>query len=312
MWLAFGMIALGALLLWGGAEAMVKGAVKLALDLGVPALIVGLTVVAITTSLPELFASVAAQVVGGEGDVALGNVVGSNIANLGLVLGIALLIRPMQIPTVIKKREMPIVFAASLLLFIVMLPDSIGRIKGLVLLTGMVGYTVYQFKISGEEKTISKQALEQEATLKLSFGREIFLVILGVILLIVGAGSLVKGAISIAKHFGLSQLVIGVTIVAIGSSLPEIATVIVAALKKRTDLILGNVFGSNIYNITMVASIASLVRPIKYSPQMLYLDIPVMLGITTLVWGLVHFCKKLTRWHGALLLTIYILYLINL
>ena len=291
---------------------MVKGAVKLALDLGMPALIVGLTVVAITTSLPELFASVAAQVVGGEGDVALGNVVGSNIANLGLVLGLALLIRPMHVPIVIKKREMPIVFAASLLLFIVMLPDSIGRIKGLILLFGMVAYTVYQLKIAREEENISKQALQQETIPKLSLWREICLVIIGVILLIFGASLLVKGAVAIAKHFGLSELVIGVTIVAIGSSLPEIATVVVAAIKKRTDLILGNVFGSNIYNITMVASIASLVRPIKYSPQMLYLDIPVMLGITVLVWGLVHFCKTLNRWHGALLLALYVLYLASL
>ena len=207
---------------------------------------------------------------------------------------------------------MPLVFAASAVLFILTASGSISRMKGLVLLVGMVGYSIYQLKIARQEESIARQALAQEVLPKLSLGREIFLVVLGVILLILGAGALVKGAASIAHHFGLSPIVIGVTIVAIGSSLPEIATVIVASIKKRTDLILGNVFGSNIYNITMVAAVAALVKPIEFSPPMLYLDIPVMLGFTVLTWGLIHFKKKLTRWHGGLLLGLYVLYLINL
>ncbi len=309
MWLEVGLVVLGVVLLWGGAESMVKGAVKLALDIGIPALIVGLTVVAITTSLPEAFASVAAQVAGHEGNVALGNVVGSNIANLGLVLGLALLIRPLQVPTVIKTREMPIVVLVSVLLYVLMGFGAISRWEGVLLLIGMVAYTWYQFRISKQEESIAKQALEQEVVKKLTLWREVLLVILGVILLIAGASALVKGAVEIAKHFGLSQRVIGLTIVAIGSSFPEIATVIVAAMKKRTDLILGNVFGSNIYNVTMVAGLAAIVAPIRFSKSMLLIDLPVMIGLTLLCWMLVHFRKTLGRGVGIGLLAIYVLYL---
>lgn len=309
MWLAIFMVFLGVVLLWGGAEAMVKGAVKLALDLGVPSLVVGLTVVAITTSLPEAFASITAQVVGHEGNVALGNVIGSNIANLGLVLGIALMICPLDIPVVIKRREMPIVVLASLLLFALMFFGAIGRWEGVLLLVGMVAYTLYQFKISEQEKSIAKQALQQEVVAKLTLWREILLVIVGVGLLIVGASFLIKGAIAIATHFGMSQRVIGLTIVAIGSSFPEIATVVVAAMKRRTDLILGNVFGSNIYNVTMVAGFAAVVAPIHFSPRMLAVDIPVMLAFTVAAWALVHFRKRLGRIVGIGFVLSYLFYL---
>ena len=312
MWLAIFLVFSGVVLLWGGAEAMVKGAVKLALDLGVPALVVGLTVVAITTSLPEAFASITAQVVGHEGNLALGNVIGSNIANIGLVLGIALIICPFDIPQVIKKREMPIVVIASLLLFVLMVFGTISRWEGILLLGGMVAYTAYQFKISEQEKNIAKEALQQEVVAKLTLWREILLVIIGVGLLIAGASALIKGAVDIARHFGMSQRVIGLTIVAIGSSFPEIATVVVAAMKKRSDLILGNVFGSNIYNVTMVAGLAAVVAPIRFSHRMLIVDIPVMLAFTVACWALVHFRKRLGRFVGICFVVSYLFYLYQL
>lgn len=312
MWLAIFLVFSGVVLLWGGAEAMVKGAVKLALDLGVPALVVGLTVVAITTSLPEAFASITAQVVGHEGNLALGNVIGSNIANIGLVLGIALIICPFDIPQVIKKREMPIVVIASLLLFVLMVFGTISRWEGILLLGGMVAYTAYQFKISEQEKNIAKEALQQEVVAKLTLWREILLVVVGVGLLIGGASALIKGAVDIATHFGMSQRVIGLTIVAIGSSFPEIATVVVAAMKKRSDLILGNVFGSNIYNVTMVAGLAAVVAPIRFSHRMLIVDIPVMLAFTVACWALVHFRKRLGRFVGICFVVSYLFYLYQL
>ena len=288
---------------------MVKGAVKLALDLGVPALVVGLTVVAITTSLPEAFASIAAQVSGHEGDVALGNVIGSNIANLSLVLGLALLMRPLTVPNVIKTREMPFVVVVTVLLFLMMIPGVIGWVKGVIFIVGMVGYTLYQLKIAKMEESIAKQALEQEVIEKLTPWKEIIFIVAGVGLLIGGASSLVRGAVDIAHHFGLSQRVIGITIVAIGSSFPEIATVIVAAIHRRTDLILGNIFGSNIYNVTMVVGIVALIAPINFSRRMFTVDGSVMLGLTALVFAMTYFCKTLKRWHGFMLLTFYALYL---
>ena len=312
MWLAFALVILGVGVLWVGAESMIRGAVKLALDLGIPALTVGLTVVAITTSFPELFSSAMAQFTGAQGSLALGNVIGSNIANLGLVLGLALVFHPMDVPEVIKKREMPVVFGFSLLLFVLMAAGSVGWFKGVILVLGMIGYTLYQLNIAKLEKPYAKEALEQKLIKKLNITKEAAFLFFGFLLLLVGAYFLIKGALVFATHAGLSQRVVGLSVVAIGSSLPEIATVIVAALRGRSSLILGNVFGSNIYNITMVAGISALIRAIYFSPKMLYIDIPIMLGLTVLVWGLVHFKKRLTRAHGALLLTIYFIYLFSL
>ena len=312
MLLALGLVLLGVVLLWGGAEAVVKGAVKLALDLGMPALIVGLTVVAITTSLPEAFASAAAQIKGASGDIALGNIIGSNIANMSLVLGLGALLRPIPIPSVIKNQEMPIVVGSAGLLALMMFFGSIGRFDGVVLALGMLGYTIYQIKISRLEEPLAKEALEQEVVVSLSVWREVILVIVGVGLLIVGAHFLFHGAVSIARHYGMSDRVIGVTIVALGSSFPEIATVVVAAVKKRTELVLGNVLGSNIYNIVMVGAAAALIAPITFSQKMWTTDLPIMAGLTVVIWALLHFQKILGRFVGVVLIAGYVCYLLTL
>ena len=254
----------GLLLLTIGAESLVRGSASVALRVGVTPLAVGLTVVAFGTGSPELFVSAQAAYAGNS-DIALGNIVGSNISNIALILGLSALIRPIKTRAQVIQREIPLMIAATLLLCVFLIGGVIGRFEGLILLAGGVAYTAFTYFMARREHN---RRVEQEFTDVVppstrALWADLLLIVAGLGVLIAGAQLLVRGAIELAEGFAISQIVIGLTIVAIGTSLPELATSMVAAARKEGDIAVGNVVGSNVLNILCVLGIAALIQPIR-------------------------------------------------
>lgn len=303
-------IAAGLLLLLGGGELLVRGAVGLARQMGISPLIIGLTLVGFGTSMPELVTSVQAALIGAPG-IAIGNVVGSNIANVLLILGLSALIWPLACPAAAIRRDGTIMMLASGAMLAIVLSGALGRIQGALLLAGLVGFLVLSWRAErtspGAPDTASDAAHPRAATW---WGIKVAaLSLLGLAILVLGAQLLVGGAVTLAEKIGLSQTVIGLTLVAVGTSLPELATSLVAAWRRHGDIVLGNIIGSNIFNILGIAGITALVEPLVVPGEIVQLDIWVMLIAASLlmVFGLLHGC--LQRRHGALLLGGYGLYL---
>jgi len=288
----------GLIFLCVGAELLVRSCLRLALSMRIPPLIIALTIVAFATSLPEAVTSAVAQLKDIP-DIALGNIIGSNIANIGLVLAIAIIVYPTKSTSIIKNREIPIMLAMLLLLWGVMALGPIGWIKGIFLLALLIGYIIYQFTQKHEVH------LEDGGRKIIS----ILILIAGVALLIIGAEGLVTGATGIAKKLGISDRVIAITLIAIGTSLPELATSIIASYHRHTDIILGNILGSNIFNSLFITAIASFIRPIAFSPKMVTIDAPVMCGFALLLFFLAR-RRNLGRGIGITLLIGYITYLV--
>ncbi|MEO8271858.1 MAG: calcium/sodium antiporter, partial [Aureliella sp.] len=261
-------IAGGLLVLVLGGELLVRGASRLAAALRISSVVIGLTVVAFGTSAPELAVSVQAAL-SGSSDLAIGNVVGSNIFNVLFILGLSALIIPLTVASAFIRRDVPIMIGVSVLLLLLSLDGNLGRMDGLLLAAGIVSYTWWCIQVSRHEinsepadLSAAKSTLNgAEATAHIPLASNLFLILVGVVLLVVGAHWLQTGAVSIAESFGVDQLVIGLTIVAAGTSLPEVATSIVAALKGERDIAVGNVVGSNIFNILSVLGFSSLLAP---------------------------------------------------
>ena len=253
------LLAGGLVLLWKCAGLLVTGAVGLAKQLGVSPLIIGLTIVAMGTSAPEVAASIAAAV-RGAGDVAIGNVYGSNIANLALVGGVCALIRPIRIQLRTLRREVPVMLLVALLLWPVLVDKDLLRPEGFVLLAifaGLILLTIY---------AVRKQPAEQQseaAAVKRDTKRSVLFVVIGLAGLALGADMVVRGAVSIGKQIGLSEAVIGLTIIAIGTSLPELATCVAAALRGQHDISIGNLVGSNVFNTLLVVGTAGVIGPFE-------------------------------------------------
>lgn len=308
MYIAIGGIVLGIVLLYFGAEMLVRGGAKLALRLGITPMIVGLTVVAFGTSSPELVVSFSAGI-DGNADIALGNVIGSNICNIALILGVAALIRPLPVEIKLMKSDLAVMIGVSLLVVIMILDGEIGTWDGVILSAGIISYvlfSIYQarknkIEISPDELDISGSKYDKRPMLHVLF------VVAGLVLLIFGANVFVEGAIQIAGFIGVSNAVIGLSVVAFGTSLPELATSMVASIKNEGDLSIGNVIGSNIFNILMILGITALFFPID-SSDVGKIDIGVMLGLTFLIIPLSIQARKLTRWNGAILLAVYFAY----
>ena len=299
-------ILIGVVVLYIGGEAMVHGAYRGALRVGMTALTAGLIVVSLTTSLPEAVASLIAQVWQGKGSVALGNVVGSNIANIGLIVGITALVRPLEVSKWMRIREMPLMLSALILLVIFMLGDNIVRWNGSVMLGLLALYLGAQVWIGKKEhQSELAKPPERGATPWL---RDILLIIGGAVALVVGGFALIHGAVNLATKIGLSDRVIGLTIVAIGTSFPELAASVVAALRGHNDIALGNAVGSSIFNCFLIAGGVALIRPMTFSHQLLTLDAPIMLGISAILW-LLMIQKRLGRLSGAFLVILYGVYL---
>jgi cation:H+ antiporter len=308
MLLYLGMIGLGICGLWFGGDFLVKAASRLAVSFGVPVLLVGLTVVAWATSAPELVVSLSAAIQGSS-DIAIGNVVGSNIANIGLILALAALIFPVRVNWDLIVREMPIMIAVSVAAFIMALDGIISTIDGLLLFGGFLAYNLAQYLIvryKQEHKFPEIAEIEQEAADKAKIRRhvEVLRLLVGLAALVVGAQLTVTGAAGAARQIGISELVIGLTLVAVGTSLPELAASVVATLRKESDIAVGNVVGSNIANLLAILGLTAIVRPVNVEQTLITLQLPIMLAFAVgmLLLGL---NRMIGRVKGALILTAY-------
>jgi len=310
------MIALyitgGLVLLYFGADWLVRGAVTLALHLGLSPLIVGLTVVALGTSVPEALVSVQAAI-GHQGGIALGNVIGSNILNIALILGLSSLILPLKVDSHIVKADVPLLTGATFMLVVLLEDFHISRMEGAFLLLCIVFYVTGNImtvkRTSPEEDKIEGMEIPEDSGKTL--WRDVGFLILGIVTLGFGANFLVTGAVDLARIFGLSEALIGLTIVSIGTGTPELATALMAAFRKTPDLAIGNVVGSNLFNIMFVLGIAALVAPLD-GKGISSVDLYVMLGVTILLLPTVWTGRILDRKEGFLFLAIYIGYLYHL
>ena len=315
MLLAYIFVLSGALLLYIGAEALVAGASRLAARLGVPPLVIGLTVVSLCTSLPEAVASLFAQFNGGLGNLALGNVIGSNIANIGLILGTTVLIRSVEVHRDIVKREIPILLLVTFLVTFLMMQGDITRFSGGVLLLGLLIYVVYEYWQGSQTPEEDNDVLEVEGPFA-NIGEQnsslLILLGLGALTLVFGGYLLIDGAVTLAQHWGVSYRVIGLSIVAIGTSLPELATSVVAALRGNSDISVGNVVGSNIFNLLFIVGGVATVAPIRFDKAAMLGDAMIMILYTCLLWGLCSRRLELGRKSGSIFLGSYLIYMATL
>jgi cation:H+ antiporter len=310
------MFVLGLLALVVGAEAMVRGASRLAVSWGISPLVVGLTVVAFGTSAPEMAVSVGAAL-SGTSDLAIGNVVGSNIANVLLILGISALVAPLLVHEQIIRQEIPIMIGASLLVVVMALDGGIGRIEAGLLFALVIAYTVF---LVVQSRRASKDAEDEFASeiptsqWDRHWSVQAALVIGGLALLVLGADWLVGAAVVFAKHFGVSDLVIGLTVVAVGTSMPEIATSLIAALRGQRDIAVGNVIGSNIFNLLAVLGAAGLVSTggLDVPEAARNFDLWVMLAVAFACLPILLTGREIARWEGAVFLGYYAAYLLYL
>ncbi len=296
-----------------GADLLVRGASKLALSFKVSPLVVGLTVVAFGTSAPELSVSVQSAY-SGQVDIALGNVVGSNIFNVLVVLGLSALFAPLVVAPQVIRQEVPIMIGVSLLLFAVAYDGGISRIDGAILFALAIVYTTFVIRQSRKEGLAVQQEYADEfvtdSTWDAHWAVQVGLIVAGLVLLVFGADWLVSSAMVFAKHFGVSELVIGLTVVAAGTSLPELATSVIAAIKGERDIAVGNVVGSNIFNILVVLGLSSLVAPVSLLVQqsMMSFDIPVMIAVAIACLPIFMRGNSIERWEGIVFMGYYVAY----
>jgi cation:H+ antiporter len=303
------LLIIGLVFLVTGAEFLVRGGASLALRLNIKPLVVGLTVVAFGTSAPEMAVSVKAAVMG-QGDVAVGNIVGSNIFNIAFILGLSALICPLAIHAKLIRYDIPLMIGVTIVAIVMLWDKSISRWEGILLFAGLLIYTYLTFKLSArDESAVQAEAAAEIPRLNGSIGADIAMVLGGLAGLVLGADWFVQGAIAVARYAGLSEAVIGLTIVAAGTSLPELATTVVAAVRRHADIAIGNVVGSNIFNILSILGITAIVKPFSMQ-NILVSDIFIMLFFAVLLLPLAATGLILKRWEGGVLFAGYILYVI--
>jgi cation:H+ antiporter len=307
------MLIAGLVLLVAGAEGLVRGASRIALSVGISPLVVGLTVVAFGTSSPEMAVSVSA-VRSGEADIAIGNVVGSNIFNILLIVGVCALLLPLVISWRLVRLEVPLMIGVSILLWLFILDGELARWEAAILFAGVIGYTVWAIRASRKESAAAQEMSAPGAEPPAApspWYVNLGLVIIGLVLLVVGSNWMVDSAVEIAEEFGLSDLVIGLTIVAAGTSLPELATSILATLKGERDIAVGNVVGSNIFNILAVLGLSGMVgtKELQASSFVQDIDVPVMILVAAICLPVFFSGRNLMhRYEGFLFIVAYVLY----
>jgi cation:H+ antiporter len=305
------LLVTGLVVLYFGAEWLVAGASKLALAFGISPLIIGLTIVAAATSAPEFVVSLMAAL-NGSPDIALGNVVGSNVANIALIVGAASVVLPMAVERSVLVRDYPfLLVSVVLMLGTAYTGGMINRPEGavLVMLT-LVFLAVCGRKAIAESRSYrATSARDPEATRASRLALHVVKIVVGLAGLVIGARLMVDNAVTIARFYGIPELVIGVTVVALGTSLPELATSLVAAFKKEADISLGNIIGSNIFNSGLILGGVGIVAPIDVSPEALRFDLPAMAFVSLLLFPLMRMHRKISRADGAILLTAYIGYI---
>lgn len=306
----FGLVCLVA-----GAELLVRGASRLAASLHIPPLVIGLTVVAFGTSAPEMAVSIRSALTGQAGaDIAVGNVVGSNIFNVLFILGLSAVVAPLIVAQKLVRIDVPIMIGISVLLLLLALDGAIGRWDGALLFGGIIAYTVFAIIQGRRESVEVRDEYETafghgDADLKSSLLNIVFIVA-GLALLVVGANWLVDGAIAIARWFGVSELIIGLTIVAAGTSLPEAATSVIASIKGERDIAVGNIVGSNLFNILAVMGLAALVSPggVNVTPAAISFDLIIMIAVAFACLPIFFTGMVIARWEGCLFLGYYVAY----
>lgn len=303
-------LVVGIGVLYFGAEWLVRGAARLAAAFGISPIVVGLTVVSLGTSAPELVVSVVAALEGRPG-LATGNVLGSNLANIGLILGLTAVITPLTVQARVVWREMPIMLAITVGLYALIWDLSLGRVDGIILLAALVAYLVSAFKavdsqaseLLGEVEEFLAEENAKNAPVRM---RDVLLVVVGCLGLVLGGYLIVEGAVGVATRLGISEVVIGLTIVAIGTSLPELATSVVAAIRQEADIAVGNVIGSNIFNLAGILGVTATVTPIPIERSVLSHELLVVTLMSLLLFPLVRMDWRLRRWEGAVLLASYL------
>lgn len=295
-------------LLYFGAEGLVRGSSSLALRLGVGPLLVGLTVVAFGTSTPELVVSLKAAYLG-QGDISVGNVVGSNICNIGLILGFSALIIPIKVASQIVRIDTPIMIGATALALLFLRDGALSRVEGIIFFALLLVYVIFSIRLAKRQAAdpLAAEFTEEIKVSKRGVWVDVALIIAGLVMLVLGARFLVDAAIDIAKAAGLSEAVIGLTIVAVGTSLPEFATSLVAALKKEADIAVGNVVGSNIFNILGILGISATVTPLS-SSGITGIDLGVMAAFALVLWIFSRTGFRITRVEGLAMLLGYAAY----
>ena len=301
------LLFIGILLLFASGKYLVESSIAISRLLRIPRMIIGLTVVAFGTSAPELLVSLQAAV-SGFPEMAMGNVVGSNISNILMVLAITAIIFPIPVPSIFVKRDWPIMMFVSLLLFVFTLNGWLTRLEGLVFILLLIVYLGYAVILARSTKK-EKEDSNEQGSMRWWVAALIFLV--SCIGLAFGANLLVNNAAVIAEDVGISKRVIAITMVAVGTSIPELATSVIAAMKKETDISVGNIIGSNIMNVLSVLGVTSIIGPIKVSDEIAKFDIPWMLATSVLLLMLMLPAarSRITRWEGIFMILIYLLYI---
>jgi len=311
---ALGLLSAGLATLLIGAEALVRGASRLSLALGVSPLLIGLTVVAVGTGSPELAVTVRATLTN-RPDLAIGNVVGSNIMNVLLVLGVGALITPLRVAQQLVRLDVPLLIGASVLLQLMALGGAIGRVDGIVLLTGAVVYWIFAVRMERSETQDVQEQYEEEfgdggTPREVSAARQILWMVGGLVALVLGSGWMVDGATVIATSFGVSELIVGLTVVAAGTSLPELATTVVACIRGERDIAVGNAIGSCLFNILAIVGVAGMLSSdgVAVAPAAVRFDIPVMVAAAVACLPIFLTGHVISRWEGALFLGYYVAY----
>jgi cation:H+ antiporter len=315
------LLLVGLICLFYGGNWLVRGASNLALSFGVSVLIIALTFVAIGTSMPELLVSLQAALVG-KSDLAIGNVIGSNIANIGLILGATGLITPLSVKAILLRREIPIMILFTVCAFALTLDGGIDRLDGSLLLLAFVGFNAMFYRLAKRERGERERLpadLDEKPRGELNRGREFTVLLLGILALALGSRMMVEGAVNLARLVGISELVIAITLVAFGTSLPELAASLSAAYHRETDLAIGNVVGSNIANVGLILGISALVVPLhnhhdgaeRQAIRLVRRELPFMLGTSLLVLIFTAF-GRLGRFEGVVLLALMAYFLIVL
>ena len=301
--LNIGLIVAGIFLVLRGAERMTDGAVALAQRMMIPQMVIGLTIVACGTSMPEFFVSLTSAI-HGSADMAIGNVVGSNIFNTLLIVGVAAVVAPMIIARSTVRKDIPVSFVASILLGVMCLDGVISRIDAAIMFVCFLLFMAYTIR-SARKGEVEVTEEEQKGY---GTGKSVFLIVYGLALLIVGSNIFVDAATFVARTFGVSDAVIGLTIVACGTSMPELATSVVAAKNGQSALAIGNVLGSNVFNILMVLGLTGLISPLQIN-GITNIDLILQFAAVALVWLFSYTKFKVERWEGALLSLVFLTYL---
>ena len=306
MWTELLAIISGFVLLTWSADRFVVGASAIAYNLKVSPLIIGLTIVGLGTSAPEMLVSLVASWQGNSG-LAVGNALGSNIINMGLILGVSALIIPLKVHSSIIRRELPVLLLAMVIALLLLLDGTLGRLDGIVLLTGMALVVIWLIRAGLTPQTPEDPMSDEfadEMPTDMGMGRAVLWLVVGGLCLLGSSRLLVWGAVSVAESMGISDLVIGLTVVALGTSLPELAATVMSALKNEHDIAIGNVIGSNIFNLLAVLGLPGLINPGPVDAEVLTRDFPVMVGLTLALFVMAYGFRgpgRINRFEGALL-----------